>query len=347
VGVSYKAGPAFNASLNYAPEINFFHSTPGEDYIYNRTGVSVSGKVNKTKWEVTDDFIWIDGSKTGPSFFGPGGAPAGGGPQLRDRHAALLERGQFRLTQTMGDWFVRPVVSGNYQDFLTDQKTTPGYQNYVDRNDLNGGLDIGYAVAKETWVVAGYRYGVQNQATLFNNPVHYDSTYNRALVGVEGKPSDWLKLCISAGPEFRHYGPDVAPGFGNRDVVYAFADATATITPTKKDTLALSAKRFEQPGFSGRSTYIDSTYEMTWRHKLTDKLTLGAGVRGYNTDFRFPTLRNDWIVSPSGVISYSFTERFSGELSYVYDDAMSEIPDTRGREYTHNLVALGLRYVFK
>ena len=85
---------------------------------------------------------------------------------------------------------------------------------------------------------------------------------------------------------------------------------------------------------------------MTWRHKLGPKLTVGAGLRAYNTDFLKPVVRNDWIVTPSVVASYAVNRHLSGEISYLYDDAFSLVPNTSGREYTRNAVAVGVKYSF-
>src|SRR5579872_2452114 len=283
VGLAYKPVAAFNATLNYSPEFNFYHSDSGEDYALHRIVLGLNGTVDKTKWELSNNFVAIDGSDLGPSYFGPGGAPAGGGPQIRDRRAALIERGQFRVTETLGAWFVRPVVSGYYHDFETIRKIAPGYQNFANRSDLNAGADLAYAITKDVWLFVGYRFGEQTQAKLLTYPEHYDSTYNRGLIGLEGKPWSWLSVALSVGPEFRRYGSSVPASF-DRNETYPYVDSTATITPTKADTVSLSAKRFEQPGFAGRSTYVDATYEMVWRHKIGDKLTLGLGLRAYNTD---------------------------------------------------------------
>lgn len=345
VGIAFKPVEAFNATLNYAPEINLYHSASSEDFTLHRVVLGLNGTVSKTKWELSDNFVAIDGSDLGPSYFGPGGAPAGGGPQIRDRRAALLERGQVRVTQTLAEWFVRPAVGGYFQDFETLRRTTPGYQNFADRTDWNGGADVGRMVLDKTWVVLGYRYGEQTQAKLFNYPEHYDSAYHRLLTGVEGQPWAWLNVAVSVGPEFRRYASSVPAGF-NRNELYPYLDATVSVLPSKADVITVSGKRFEQPGFAGRSTYVDATYELTWRHKFGNKLNVGLGLRAYNTDFLIPTMRNDWIVTPNLVVSYAFNRHLSAEVSYLYDDAFSLVPNTQGREYRRDLAALGAKYSF-
>ena len=124
-------------------------------------------------WEFLNAATYIQGSRQGPTFARPDDVPAIGGIPLRDRRAAFIFRNSFRLTQPVGEWFFRPVASSYVHDFRTDQhyqtaaqKAMFSYENYVDRQDINGGLDIGYEVGNENYLVAGYRYGRQDQFTL-------------------------------------------------------------------------------------------------------------------------------------------------------------------------------------
>jgi len=353
IGVGYKPSPEFGASISYTPEFNYFASDTGEDFILHRTCLKLGGAVDNTAWDVTENFIAIQGSDLGPTYTQLGGSPAAGGPAVRDRRDALIERGLLRVTQTFGQWFVRPVLEGYLHDFETQHKMTAGYQNFVNRTDLNGGVDLGWTGIENTSLYAGYRYGVQTEDQLFPNintadAAYYSSHYNRFLLGVEGKPWDWLKLNASAGPEIRQYDSSVVSAGFDRNQIYCYIDGTATITVSKYDTVTLLAKSFEQPGFSGRSAYLDTTLDLAWRHKLTDKLTIGAGVHGYNTDFIKPSLtRNDWILTGSAVASYAFTKQLSTELSYLYDSAMNEESAYYpAREYSRQCVSLGVKYSF-
>ena len=92
--------------------------------------------------------------------------------------------------------------------------TYSGYQNYVDRYDLNGGGDIGYKVVTNLAFTLGYRIGEQHQDTLSKSIDKYGQTsssdYQRLLVGFEGKPFNWLAAKFQAGPDFRQYS-DAAP----------------------------------------------------------------------------------------------------------------------------------------
>lgn len=196
LGLIYKNPDAFSVALSYAPEINVFHSASEESHVLHRAGLTFSGKANHTVWELVNNAIVIDGDGEGLVYLAPGDVPAAGGPAIRDRRDATIYRGGFKLTQSFKHGFVRPVVAAYVHDFRTGQKTNAGYLNFVDRNDFNGGVDLGYNVGKATFAVVGYRYGAQDQAQLFPeiNPAEYDSTYHRVLFGLEGQPLPWLKL---------------------------------------------------------------------------------------------------------------------------------------------------------
>jgi hypothetical protein len=53
---------------------------------------------------------------------------------------------------------------------MTKLLDVTGYQNYVDRYDVNGGADFGYRVEPQLAVTLGYRYGHQYQEQLSFSP---------------------------------------------------------------------------------------------------------------------------------------------------------------------------------
>ncbi len=367
VGVDYKPCDAFNLSASYAPDIVFYHAAPSEDYVAHRALLVLGGKIENTAYEISSAPMFVDGSDQNPTFGTPGAPPAIGGIPLRDRREQFMLRESFKLTQTVGPWFFRPVASFYTHDFQTKQRLPNlyrGYINYYDRDDVNGGLDVGFKVCDKTHVVAGYRYGQQNQyrgpwvvdsMVFADSP--YDSAYQRALFGVEGSPAPWVKLAILAGPDFRDWDSRLktqVPKFNQDDVVF-WVDANASFMPTREDTIILSHKRFEQPAFTSQSMYEDITYDITYKHKFGDKLTVGAGFRLYIGNWQHPVYRVDWIYTPSCSVTYAFNKHLSAEFTYSHDDAESHVPNKRisptmpfglGREFTRNLISLGAKYTF-
>jgi outer membrane receptor protein involved in Fe transport len=348
VGLDYKPCPGFGLSAAYAPEVARYHAESSENYVAHRATLNLAGKVSSTAWEQSNSLTWIDGNQAGPLFTLPEDVPAIGGIPLRDRRAATIWRNSFRLTHPIGKWFVRPVATAYIHDFQTDQRASPPgliYENYIDRQDVNGGLDVGYELCKGLKAVVGYRYGQQDQFLLRGANSPYDSSYNRALVGLEGQPAEWIKINALAGPDMRDFGPGTPLGFRPDEMLY-WVDAAVTLMPTKLDTVALSLRRYEQPAFSSHSVYEDITYDANWRHKCSGQFSATAGFRMYVGDWQAPVSREDWIYTPYLSVAYVFDKHVSFDVAYSYDWVESKVPNRAGREFTRHLASLGVKYTF-
>ena len=360
VGLDYKPCAAFNLSAAYSPEIADYISAEDENYITHRGTLNFNGTVEKTSWELLNTATYIEGSRQGPTFARPDDIPAIGGIPLRDRRAAFIFRNGFRLTQRVGDWFFRPVASAYIHDFQTDQhyqasKTEFSYENYVDRQEISGGLDIGYEAIKGTYLVAGYRYGRQDQFTLpgaDGTTLHstYGNAFHRILLGVEGSPASWLKLAALAGPDIRRFDAGTPARF-NRNNLLVYWDASVTVLPDKNDTVTLKSTRYEQPAFSSFSMYQDIKTDLAWRHKFNDQFSAQIGFTLYIGDWQKPMNRDDWIYTPNTTLTYNFNKHLSAEFAYSYDWVDSKVPAsveplTGSHEFTRHLVSLAVKYVF-
>lgn len=344
VGAEWTPGSELLLAASYSPEIVRYHSEPTENHNDHRGNLNFVGRLGDASYEVLNSVTWIDGSKTGPTFTGPGCAPAIGGVPIRDRRAAVNLRESFKLQYPVGDWFIRPVGGWYLNDYRTDRSSAAGYINYADRDDMNGGVDVGYKVLEKIWLVAGYRYGHQDQEAILGNPVEYSNDYQRPLFGAEGNPLPWLKFSLLAGPELRRFGPNVAAGF-ERKQNELFVDFAATLTLGKADVVKLSANRYTRPAYTGRNQLQELICDATWSHKFSDALSSSLGFTSYLADYA-PTIRNDGIYTPTVGLTYQFNKHLSAELRYSYDGTNSEVPDTEGREYERHLTRLGVRYVF-
>lgn len=356
-GLDYRPGPAFTASAAYAPEITYYHEASSEDYATHRGTLNLGGRIDTATWELLNTVSCIDGNDLGPTFARPGDVPALGGIPLRDRREAFIFRNGFRLTYPVKKFFIRPVATTYFHDFKTDQRRspTPGawvYENYIDRQEISGGLDVGYKLAKQTHVVLGYRYGAQDQGTLLGVSSPFDNSYQRLTLGVEGSPAQWLKLAVVAGPDFRNFHSEPIPGFDS-DELLCYVDASVTVIPSAQDSIVLAYRRSEQPAFSSLSMYQDIIYSLAWRHKLGDCFTFGAGFQLYIGDWQPPAIREDWLYTPSLSVAYNY-KQVSVELAYSYDWAENEVAVVtgtptmyaNGREFTRHLASLGVKYAF-
>jgi hypothetical protein len=354
VALDWKPMKEFNLTTFYAPEIVTYSADSGENYVSHRGALTFSGQVGVVQWEQFNTVTYIDGNHEGLTFGGPplpsagitgGNAPAIGGIPIRDRRAALIYRNGFRALHTHGNFFFRPVAWSYVHDFHTEQRTNIGYQNYVDRNDFAVGMEVGYKAFRDAYLVVGYRYGFQDEPPLPWSPIDYSNTYNRFVFGFEGTVTSWLKITGLVGPDYRDFTGHTPPGFNDHPTVLYY-DATIVVTPTKQDTFTVLLRQFEQPAFGNPSVYEDITWDLLWRHQFSAKFSVTTGFRAYGGDWVAPVAREDWIYTPSILIRYAPTKHFIGEVSYTYDRATTRVPNTSGREYTRNLVSLGLKYAF-
>jgi len=362
LGLDYKPNAAFNLSAAYSPEIGLYNSAEDEDYVTHRGTLDFNGTDENTSWELLNAGTYIQGSTQGPTFARPDDIPAIGGIPLRDRRAAFIFRNSFQLTQKVGNWFFRPVASAYIHDFQTDQhyqtalqKSMFSYENYVDRQEVSGGLDVGYDVGKKTYLVAGYRFGRQDQFTLpgaGGTTLHstFGNYYHRILLGVEGSPASWLKLAVLAGPDIRRFDAGTPAGF-NRNNLLVYWDASVTVLPDKDDTVTLKSTRYEQPAFSSFSMYQDIKTDLAWRHKFNDQFSAQIGFTLYIGDWQQPVNRDDWIYTPSAALDYNFNKHLSAEFACSYDWVDSKVPAsveplTESHEFTRQLVSLAVKYMF-
>jgi hypothetical protein len=345
LAANWQKSPAFCAKLNYQPEAAWFHSESAEDSFRHRIAANLLGQCDDFSFETATTLVFINGESVGPTWTGAGGAPATGGTAVRDRRDAAVYRSSLRLTQVLGNWFVRPAATFFWHDFQTEHRNSPGYQNYVDRGEITAGADLGKNL--ETMAIwGGYRIGRQDQAQLLQFPEEYDSTFHRVLIGMEGGPASWLKLSVTIGPEFRRYDNKVPATFDDRNDLNLFFDSIITLTPTKSDSITITAKRFEQPGSSGRAAYEDSTYELCWRHQITSEWTAGISGRAYGTAFLKPAQRDDWIFSQSAFVNWQLSRSLNAEISYTHESGETATANASTREYDRHLIAIGFRYNF-
>lgn len=329
----------------YAPEAVRYHSASSEDYVAHRVQLALSRRAASTAWSATNSLVWTDGSKDAPIFGGPGGAPALGGIPLRDRRAALVDRSALKFETTSGRWLFRALAAGYWHDFRTNQLRQTGCANYIDRSEVSAGFDVGYELRPKTRVIAGFRLARQTQAELYGVDSPYDSTRRRFVAGLEGTPVAWLQLNLLAALETRSFAAATPAGF-DRDKHLLWIDASATATPTKRDTLTLTVRRAEQPASTSISVYEDTAGELTWRHKCSDRIAASAALKIWTGIWQPPAVRRDRVCTPTLQLQFTVNTHCVVEATWSYDDARSGIPSTEGREFTRHVCGLSARYTF-
>jgi opacity protein-like surface antigen len=379
-------------SLSYTPDLVYYHETPSENYTANKFGTAVKLKTGDFSLGLDNAFLYNDGNRETYTYaVNPSGAAADQYDKYRSAYATAATRerkNQFQdrnTTVLQYDWnqfFVRPTESLLYYGLNTYQydSSTPGYkgyQNYVNRYDVNGGADVGYKVTPDVAVTLGYRYGSQyqqqfsaainNNATLNGQPYnpYASSDYQRVLLGLEGKPLSWLTVKLNGGPDFRNYNSSAAVNDKNLVTYYGEAVVTAKINETQY--VAVNYKQWQWVSSTGYVPYFDSTYALTYHWSATPKLGLDLGGKLLESDYTSgndfsgsgPSDREDIVYAVSAGVSYAFCSHLSANLTYNYNlgknnlteaelSAAKSVPAASYgyRDFEEQVVSLGLQYKF-
>jgi hypothetical protein len=362
-------------ALGYAPDFVNYHARSSENYDAHKIATTIKAKAGDVSISAENSINAISGSKYGPLYPGSLNSAYATGT-VRERRDQLQDRAAVSIQYDQDKFFVRPTASLLYYDLNTAQLTTAqaggaaGYQNYADRYDVNGGADLGYKIAPKFAGTVGYRYGAQYQeryspaldsvAIRGVKGLNSSSDYQRVLVGVEGKPWDWLDIKFQIGPDFRQYGVH-APVI-NRDSTKYYADGTFGVTITPKDSLSFKYKQYQWVSSTGKVPYFDSSWDLSYRRKLTDKLTLDLSGKVLESDYtsgltataaglaaKTPNQRDDIEYVAGLGLSYAFNSYASVSLAYEANlgrNSQEGIVNEATREFDRNIVSLGLNLKF-
>ncbi|MEM9444601.1 MAG: hypothetical protein AAGA18_04535 [Verrucomicrobiota bacterium] len=341
--------------LKYAPDITFYSDIPRENYQRHKGFLHFHQELGQ--WQLNGDFklFYTDGSRSSQTWNGQGGPPAVGGYEIRNRRQNLFTQHLFQARYNVDAFFMRAVYEGKIYDFMHRRSNEPGYQNFYDRNDLNGGLDLGYQwdqVNLEAYL--GYRYGSQDQENRenFGETINYSNQYHRVLMGFEGHPYSWLKLKLEIGPDLRDYEEGIfqtSDGFG----VHTFMKGSLVLMPSRFDRFSVQWRRFIMPGSAGRGIFEDVKYTLGWEHDFGENvcglpleaLSAGFYFTIYENDFN-PGKRWDRVYRPSLEFNYSFDAHWKLFLGYEYQWSESEVSNTPAREYQRHIVTMGIKYTY-
>jgi len=365
-------------SFVYSPDFNFFHGDPSQNYIAHKFGDTIKGQIDNFSFLLDNNFLYNDGNHTAPTYALNQSGAASELDQYRNNFAHAMARERLAQTQDRAtvqlryDWdkvFVRAAGSALDYNLLTYWSPLKGYQNYVDRYDINGGGDFGYKLTPKFAATLGYRYGQTYQQQLpswVTSDQHYSSSdYQRVLFGLEGQPLNWLNVKLAGGPDFRNYNASTPVADHNPVKYYGEAVLTATITPSQ--TLTFGYKQWQWVSSTGKVPEFDSSYTLNYHWNATKQLGVDLGGKVLEADFTqgndyagtAPSARDDMEYELSAGVTYAFTTHLSANLSYTYDlgdTALSanRLPTTSSdpqlsnyyRDFECQVVSLGLQYKF-
>ncbi len=359
---------SYAVGLKYAPDFTSFHDLSRESYLRHiglfdfdvkHKGLAVNSSVNAS---------YTDGTTEPPTWgtpAAPGATPALGATEVRNRRRNMYFGSKLSGRQELGKAFVRGVFDARIWDFMTEDLFPPetpnptqlSIQNYYDRSDINGGLDVGIKVDPKAEMFVGYRLGHQDQearvlppyplpAPYSRNSYSYANLYHRFPVGLKTKPMSWFTLAGEVGPSAHFFdGSTIKPGTHvQQDYLYFLA--SGTIQFDANTTFKVVGGQHLLPASAGNGVYQNLTATGTLEHKFSPKLR-GAFAFGYTEyDFDAESPRWDRVFVPEARVDYAFNKHFSAGVWYSYSWALSLIPNTSNREYTRHIAGIGLKATY-
>jgi hypothetical protein len=385
VGVNFssflpKAGPTKALSLSYSVDSATYTEASAEDNIQHKLGLVFKGKSDDFSWSLEDNFLDVEGNKVAPTYaLNQLGATAAGSDQndkyrnnyahsvARERRDQVQDRYTAFVQFDEGNVFFRPISQLTFYNLETDVFNTAnapykGYQDYVDRWDINGGADLGYRLTSKFAVTFGYRDGYQHQdgfPLAINSDQHQASNhYQRALLGLEGKLTDWLTVKLAAGPDFKTFNPDTAIIHDKTTRFYGEGLLTATLPYDQS--LSLTYKQWFFVSSTGLVPYEDTAVALAYHANVTKQLGVDLGVRFLEANYTIgndyagsaPDLRDDGDWGESAGVSYNFTPHIVVALTYNYDKGENELGSLAAkyfpnyRSFDHEVTALDIKYKF-
>jgi hypothetical protein len=342
-------------SLAYAPDLAVYHDQTSESYEAHRALAAVKVKTDPVSFSGDNAFSYVNGSDMGPVY--PGGYySAIATAAARERRKQIQDRGNVSVQFDQEKWFFRPTASLLYYDLMTEQINLPGYQNYCDRYDVNGGADVGYKITPKFAVTLGYRYGHQYQQQYSFSPYSSSSDYQRVLAGVEGNPCSWLNVKALSGPDFRDYEGDSAGHItpvNNHHPVKYYGEAQATATVTPDNAVTFRYKQWQWVSGSGKVPYSDGTYELAWHSQLAKPVGFDLGGKFSTWDFTSGNLstchRHDLLYAVNTGLTYAITAHISISLTGTAEwgrNDQSDVVDAGNREFNRQMISLGTQWKF-
>lgn len=365
-------------SFVYQADGAVYAQDSAEDYTANRFNDLFKGKVGNFSYSLDNSFLYDDGSKLGATYAlnQLSGAAANQNDKYRnffsqavprERRNQYQDRYTAQVRYDTADIFFRPISNLTYYNlntYLFNTSVAPykGYQDWPDRWDINGGLDLGFKVAQDFAFTLGWRDGYQHQDQFslgINSDQHFSSNhYQRVLLGLEGKPAHWLNVKAAAGPDFRDYNPQTS--ISDLRTTRYYGEALATAALSKNQSLTLTYKQWLFVSSTGLAPYYDTLGSLVYHWSATRQLSFDLGAKYQEANFKLgddlagsaPSLRDDTDCQGSIGINYALAPHLVASFTYAYDKGLNILNGLAAtyypayRDFEHGVVGTSLQFKF-
>jgi Putative beta-barrel porin 2 len=307
-------------ALSYSATENRYWDETSQDNVKHVLGASWANKLDAFSWNAATEFAQVDGSSTSANYNVGGVAQksAFATAAPRERDDQLQNKTDLMVRYDTSQGFVRGVGKLQYWDMQTKIAPANQNENYVDRSDINGGVDVGRAFTKggpEYYL--GYRNGYQfqdidGQSNSLNASNHYD----RYLAGVDGKILPSLKLAAQAGWDIHQYDARALNKKDTDEGIYT--DISATWTATKADEIQFKTSQSAGVSSTGKNSIINTVYQFAWKHCFSPAWSTSLTGRYADANYS-PVTRDDIDYTAIAAVTWNASKNLSATFSYSQD----------------------------
>jgi hypothetical protein len=334
--------------VQYAPDFTFFHERDEESYLRHVGLLRLSLKDGPWAASAQVRAQFTDGSTEGPVWSTPdhpGSPPALGGPEVRYRRRNFFWQSPLEARYDLPGAYLRGVFEARLWDIMTDFKVLPGafYQNYMDRTDVNGGVDLGGKPGRGWETAVGYRFGHQDQERLpAGLPYTYQNDYHRVLGVFNASPARWLKFGGELGPSFHQFNPaSLPPGARDTETLLYF-QANATLTLSSNTTFKAAAYQHLLPSTAGRANFQNIRATGTLEHRFHPAVRGSFRFDLQEYDFVRGLALRDEVFTAETRLEYALNRHLTLAAWYAHEWAQALHTGTSGREYDRHVAGLSV-----
>ena len=303
-------------SVSYVPTVTKFSGESNEDNVKHVLSSAWTQKVDNLSVVTVTDLTFVDGDDGGIDYGPYGSAFSTVAP--RERRDQWQNKSDLALRYDAATGFVRGVGKLQYWDMRT---AAVGTANYVDRYDIQGGVDLGRSLRKDgPEYYLGYRSGYQFQDNDYNPASHKNASnhYTRYLLGVEGKLRPGLKLNAQTGWAVHNYSESPLIYSGNQREQGLYSDIAVTWSANLSDEFQFKTTRCRTFSTVSSSSVLASVHQLAWQHSYSNKWRCVLTGRVAEAEYS-PAARDDLDYSVVVVMTYDFNTSVSGAFTASKD----------------------------
>lgn len=330
--------PSSSIRVTYSAEAILYVDASEENHLRQMLGLSF----REENLTFSTTFTRVDGPSEGVTF--AEGRNAWATLHARTRRPQWQNRSNIQYVFDLGSAFIRPLASLVYEDLQSQIRPgAPGYDNWIDRYDLTGGLDIGREL--ENWTLyAGWRYGRQGQGRQGGRLTDRSNKYHRALIGLTGPLGPHADLRMEVGPAFHRYDDPASPGGRGGDTWYL--DGNLRFRATAQDVITLVGNIRSNVSSTGLVSSEVRTFSINHQRKWDDTWSTQVGFSARALIYAGIT-RKDWLYTTSASVQRNLGMHWNAGL-YMEHEEGRDRADTgqASRDFSRTLLHLRFSRAF-